>query len=171
MFGRSDSVGSLAGSIVFGGLGGLLSVIRRVRSEPERSVKALELETLPIWSVALGPLVGGLAAVLLYMLFRSGLLTGGLFPNFPLEKSGPYSETLVTIKGFDEAKLLVWSFFSGFSEQFVTEILDWLGNKTPLRRPLARSDAVLTEATDRPSKRSLGKHNSRHEPTNKEGTE
>lgn len=67
-------------------------------------------------------------AFLLYLVFMGGLLSGGLFPEFP-GSADPFR----SIGGFvlevnpgtnaDFAKLLVWSFVAGFSEKFVPNLI------------------------------------------------
>lgn len=67
-------------------------------------------------------------AFLLYLVFMGGLLSGGLFPEFP-SRTNPFG----SIDGFvlevkpgsnaDFAKLLVWSFVAGFSEKFVPNLI------------------------------------------------
>jgi hypothetical protein len=90
-------------------------------------VRANSLELQPLWPSFVGPLVGAAGAILLYMMFRSGLLTGELSPSF--RACVPNNETLCTITGVEEAKLMVWSFIAGFSEKFVPLTLHRLGNK------------------------------------------
>ena len=77
---------------------------------------------------ALSPLVGGVLAFLLFILFLSGLLSGDLFPVF-LPDSNSSSESFLSIfeqhgEGHKEyAKLIFWSFIAGFSEHFVTDVI------------------------------------------------
>ena len=61
---------------------------------------------------------GSLAAIVLYFIFRSGLLTGSMFPTFPEipNESGTLKRTVVDLLMHEElhsvadgAKLLVWS--------------------------------------------------------------
>jgi hypothetical protein len=81
-------------------------------------------------------------AFLLYLVFMGGLLSGGLFPQFP-SSANPFR----SIGGFvlevnpgtnaDFAKLLVWSFVAGFSEKFVPNLI-------------ARLDGQATHQPDEP---------------------
>jgi len=148
-----DPLGSLPPAIVFGGLGGIFSVMTRIRADEGSSLRSLE--SRPAWPAALGPMVGGVGAVITYMLFRSGLLSGQLFPQFSLQDT-----TLFVVKpGADTAKLLVWSFLAGFSEHFVRNTIDWLGNQPnfkesdhPVVTKASRRDLTPREPADHPRK-------------------
>src|ERR1043166_1352767 len=75
--------------------------------------------------ICLSPLVGGVLAVLTYVLFIAGLLEGHLFPKFVPDEAAPSVEGLRTIfqihgTAADYAMLIFWSFVAGYSERFVT---------------------------------------------------
>ncbi len=107
-----------------GVVGGFVGLQRRLKSMTNDDLTLLANSWV---YVCLSPLVGGILAVVLYVLFISTLVSGELFPKFvPDDQS--------TQKGFAEifavhgdsvayAKMLFWSFVSGFSERFVTDIV------------------------------------------------
>jgi len=75
-------------------------------------------------------LVGGILALLLFMIFVSGLLKGDLFPVFvpDIDPNPAFKENffiLFEIHGgpTDYAKLIFWSFVAGFSERFVIDVI------------------------------------------------
>src|SRR4029078_4561252 len=66
---------------------------------------------------------GAAFALVLWLMFLGGLLSGELFPK---EIAGPLTSPIPK----DLAKLLVWSFIAGFAERFVPDLLDKLGLKS-----------------------------------------
>lgn len=111
----------------FGVFGGFVSIQRRLLRLDEFNLSLLASSW---WYPLLAPMVGGLLACLLYILFISKLVTGELFPAFnsPPATNDPNIsfKYLLEVTGKeteDYAKLLFWSFLAGFSEKFVTNIL------------------------------------------------
>ncbi|HKX52968.1 MAG TPA: hypothetical protein VJM47_04115 [Nitrosospira sp.] len=108
-----------------GVIGGFVGLQRRLK---DLTLRDLELIADSWVYTGLSPLVGGILAFLLFILFLSGLLSGDLFPVF-LPDSNSSSESFVSIfeqhgEGHKEyAKLLFWSFMAGFSEHFVTDVI------------------------------------------------
>jgi len=71
-------------------------------------------------------------ALVLYMMFISGLVSGDIFPKFvhaTIEEGGAYANmkgfvTIVDPESYkDVAKILVWSFIAGYSERFVPNLI------------------------------------------------
>lgn len=112
--------------IMSGLIGGFVGLQRRLK---ELTVADLELIAASWVYTCLSPLVGGILALLLYILFLSGLLSGDLFPHFIAD------EKVEKITGFasifqqhgsdykEYAKLIFWCFIAGFSERFVTDVI------------------------------------------------
>ena len=112
--------------VVCGLIGGFIGIQRRLK---ELTPADLDLLAHSWIYTILAPLVGGILAVILYMLFLSGLLSGDLFPQFAAD------DTAVDAVGFqklmaqhgvayqDYVKMLVWSFVAGYSEKFVTDVV------------------------------------------------
>jgi phosphate/sulfate permease len=157
-FAASSSGGSLitapVAAFAAGVIGGFVGLQRRLKIMSEDDLTLLANSWV---YVCLSPLVGGILAVVLYVLFISTLISGELFPNFvpDMPRSAPeppkfIPDTLKFIldtkehspaahKGFaeifavhgqsvDYAKMMFWSFFAGFSERFVTDIISKFEN-------------------------------------------
>jgi hypothetical protein len=81
------------------------------------------------WSIVAPSVVGGILALVLYMLFLSGNLAGGLFPAFQPDK-GSAQDTVLSIvtqhaDGMSAyAKLFFWSFVGGFNQKYVVDIIN-----------------------------------------------
>ena len=75
-------------------------------------------------------LVGIIGAVMLYLLFAGGLLKGDLFPDFicapnqSCEDFHGFVANWVPKDAAANAKAIVWGFVAGFSERFVSNILN-----------------------------------------------
>ena len=120
-----DKMPTLLLVLLVGTIGGFVGLQRRL---PALSEADLDLLTGSKITVGLAPVTGGILAMLLYVLFLSGIISGGLFPKFVPDDGCPpadftslfhtHAESYV-----DYAKLVVWSFVAGFSERFVTDIL------------------------------------------------
>jgi hypothetical protein len=97
-------------------IGGFVGLQRRLK---DLTLRDLELIADSWVYTGLSPLVGGVLAFLLFILFLSGLLSGDLFPVF-LPGSNSSSESFVSIfeqhgEGHKEyAKLLFWSLWQAF---------------------------------------------------------
>lgn len=117
-------------AIAFGMLGGFIALHRRL---PGLSVEEMRLLNSSRFFTALTPLVGGMLAGLLYILFIAELVTSDLFPSFsfPEQEAGAsrsFSDLFQVhgTEGKDYAKLIVWCFVAGLSEKFVTNMLGGL---------------------------------------------
>lgn len=116
-------------TLACGVLGGFISLQRRLKTF---GVPDLHLLAESWYYTLLAPSTGGFLAVVLYAVFISELLKGGLFPAFTLDASDAAKPGTVVFQDImlvhavtvqDYAKLLVWSFIAGFSEKFVINIL------------------------------------------------
>lgn len=108
-----------------GFIGGFVGLQRRIKQMSDDDITLLAHSWVYI---CLSPLVGGILAMLTYVLFISGLLAGHLFPKFVPDASAPSVEGLGAIfqihgEAADYAKLMFWCFLAGFSERFVTDII------------------------------------------------
>lgn len=108
-----------------GMIGGFVGLQRRLKN---LTIGDLELIAESWVYTCLSPLVGGVLAILLYVLFLSTLVASPLFPTFVPDNSGTHSGfgTIFDQKaaGYaDYAKLLFWCFIAGFSERFVTDVI------------------------------------------------
>jgi hypothetical protein len=90
------------------------------------------------------PVVGAIAATVLYITFAAGLLEGALFPKFACKLMDAKGTALVpdacrtfgtTISDFgpatavDYAKALIWAFIAGFAERLVPDALQTFAAK------------------------------------------
>jgi len=77
--------------------------------------------------------VGGILALVLYLLFLSGIIAGDLFPKFtPDEGAGNGFESIFHQHGnemTDYAKLLFWAFVAGFNQKYVVDVIDSIKSK------------------------------------------
>ena len=124
---RFDVPGGVAALVIAtGALGGFVSIQRRLK---QLTAGDLTLFADSWLYTLLSPLVGGVLALLLYLVFVSGLVQGDLFPTFvqddnPARRPGLgvlYDHHAVDFRAY--AKVLFWSFIAGFSEHFVTDII------------------------------------------------
>lgn len=108
-----------------GVIGGFVGLQRRVKTFEHDDLHLLASSWL---YTALAPVVGGVLAMFLYILFLSGLLAGDLFPSFE-ENADVLGHGFETIfeqhgRGFaDYSKLIIWAFIGGFSEKFVVDVI------------------------------------------------
>jgi hypothetical protein len=85
------------------------------------------------------PIVGAVGAIIIYLLFAGGVLTGDLFPKFVCTEG----HTCTDFHGFvaswapadaqANAKAIIWAFIAGFSERLVPDILNRLGSENARR--------------------------------------
>jgi hypothetical protein len=113
--------------VLVGIVGGLLSISKRLKQLNDIDLYLLADSIL---YTMLTPLSGGLLALVIYLLFLSGLLEGTLFPNFipdPTNRKDAIGiEKIFHMVGDspeDYAKLMFWSFLAGFSEKFAFNII------------------------------------------------
>lgn len=112
-----------------GFIGGFVSIQQRL---PKIKVNELRQLSQSWLSILLIPVNGGIFAIVLTLMFLTGIFEGSLFPNFlQAECNEECSAVNFTIwlfeispkEGADFAKLLFWSFVAGFSERFVPQII------------------------------------------------
>ncbi len=114
-------------TVVFlsGILGGLVSIQRRLKSLDDAELGFLAHSW---FQICLAPFSGGLLAILLYMIFLGNIISGELFPEFTADSKSPQKnfraifEQHTNFVGY--AKLVFWSFVAGFSQNFVTGIIE-----------------------------------------------
>jgi hypothetical protein len=102
-------------------------------------VASIQILRSGIIGLIVKPLLGGIFAILLHLLFLSNAFSGGMFPSVTVEAKDHlvhFSDFFYgTIQGTpaDFAKLLIWCFIAGFIERFVPDKLTALAEnaKTP----------------------------------------
>ena len=121
-----------------GMIGGFVGLQRQLTVFDENELHLLAESWLQI---ALGPLVGGVLAMLLYILFIAGLVEGTLFPHFVADGAGKDASDFTSLfavhgeKPAEYAKLIFWSFVAGYSEKFVTNIVSRFDTDKPQKIP------------------------------------
>jgi hypothetical protein len=136
-------VKALAKGILFeemlaGVIGGYTSsFIRMYKTEPGKDLVA-SIQTLRNGVAGLieKPLLGGIFAIVLHLLFLSHAITGGMFPLVTVQEMGDKTDVFtkffygtVEATSIDFAKLLLWCFIGGFVERFVPDVLDSMAEK------------------------------------------
>lgn len=137
-----NSASILLATILCGTLGAFFSALIRLYSFENLPVALLTSAPASIrsWHLAMyslvPPLVGAIAAALIYMIFAAKILDGGLLPTFVSKNSAGTGTTDEPCKDFlallscwgpqeatDYAKCLIWGFVAGFSERFVPDTI------------------------------------------------
>ena len=78
------------------------------------------------------PLIGAIAAVVLYLIFVAGLMSGSLFPTISCVEGKSCTDVTELMRFYvpagpqDVGKALVWAFIAGFSERLVPDLLQGL---------------------------------------------
>jgi hypothetical protein len=123
--------------LLCGVIGGFVSIQQRLKDVSDQE---LELLTASWFQILLVPIFGGVFALVLYVIFLSGIVSGHVFPEFsfpPRPDSGPDTTYIFDVlsktypnSGEDLAKFLFWSFVAGFSERFVPQIISKVTSST-----------------------------------------
>lgn len=125
------------GSVFFvamfsGAMGGLISMLQRFQSltndgDPINSVSQMNYGQ---FGVSISAITGAVSAVVLFMVFEGGLLSGELFPVVSTESKNHKSSSFLYFFTHvgpncieDFAKLIVWCFIAGFAERFVPDTI------------------------------------------------
>jgi len=127
--------------ILAGMIGALFSALARLYQVDQASlalisptVQALGGGDLMMYSFV-PPLVGAIAAVVLYLVFVGGLMSGSLFPTISCVDGKTCSDVTEMMRNYlpagpqDVGKALVWAFAAGFSERLVPDLLQGLVTK------------------------------------------
>jgi hypothetical protein len=125
-----------------GTVGGTANNFRRVQkmiigSTAKTDIKTSRLITIQIYT---SPILGGVFAFALYLIFMAGFLEGSFFPKFK-STSDPY-ETFAIFAALTEpathadvAKAVLWAFIAGFSERFVPNFIDKIAKEAVADNP------------------------------------
>jgi len=131
------------GSFVFfvfmvGTVGGIANNYRRLQRLPlvaeEATEEARIAQRLVTIQIYLSPLIGGVFAVVLYVIFMAGMLGGDFFPAFQCAEdvfidAPHFADCTLPQSNSDAAKALVWGFIAGFIEGFVPNFIDRLAKE------------------------------------------
>jgi len=122
---------SLLITVIYSGvIGGFISSQRRMQmvpsdGDPLSSIYTLQSGRNFYW---FAPLTGAVFAVVLMLMFASGVIQGSIFPKFehPQVHEGLKFEGMMPTGAAGYALLFLWSFIAGFAERFVPDALDRL---------------------------------------------
>jgi len=148
-------------AVLAGLLGGYFSVLLRLgalRWSREynanyHQVDRLFVNLLP--ALALAMFEGGVAALILYTVFLSGMVEGSMFPRFiAVASDGTWTATstwlwMAPSDSYGVAKLIVWATLAGFSERLVPDLLTSLAKERIPSNDATRS-ARETASVHRP---------------------
>ena len=112
-------------------IGGFVSIQQRLKRAGDEELGYLGKSWIAILVV---PAFGGVFALVLYLLFLSGIVQGSVFPGFAIPSFSKHPFPTVDdlrqfftktypASGPDFARLTFWSFIAGFSGRFVPQII------------------------------------------------
>ncbi|OIQ49454.1 hypothetical protein BerOc1_01379 [Pseudodesulfovibrio hydrargyri] len=156
-FGRSVFITA----VVFGCgiMGGFVSIQQRLGSIEDDELDILSKS----WaSVLIIPLFGGIFALVLYVIFLTGILDLPIFPKFYIPAFTndravdlpAFLQRTSPVSGQDMAKVMFWSFVAGFSERFVPQVIRSVTSQTESVRGDASQAAARTRRK-RPARRTV----------------
>lgn len=138
---------------IAGTVGGVVNSFRRIQKLSMSHARKTNPMTgwLVTIQIYVSPFVGGVFAIVLYLVFMSGLVKGALFPEFQSA-----NETFTTFRAFaaltmpaqnaDMAKAVVWAFIAGFSEglvpNFISKITKEANQDSPGNNPAAENSTA-----------------------------
>jgi len=120
----------LALLFIFGNLGSYLSIHKSLGELTDDEVSELSSSWLPIIAPSL---VGGILAIVLYIVFLTGLIGGDVIPTFVQDPE--VREDIGAIldqhaDGVKEyAKLLFWGFIAGYNQKYAIDIISSIKHK------------------------------------------
>ena len=121
------------GMLVFmvGNIGGYVGMHRALGDMKDDEIVGLAASW---WSIVAPSVVGGVLALVLYVLFMSGILGGDLFPEIKPDQDEPVRSLQALARQHAEgvteyAKLLFWSFVGGFNQKYVVDVIDSVRTK------------------------------------------
>jgi hypothetical protein len=79
--------------------------------------------------IYISPILGGVFAYALFLIFMAGILQGTFFPKFqsanePYETYANFIASIRPETNADVAKAIIWAFIAGFSERLVPNFID-----------------------------------------------
>jgi hypothetical protein len=122
--------------VLFAGwTGGVFSSQQRLVADQLGDLRRSKLVSRLFQSALLSPTSGAVFAIILYLFFVSGLLSGQIFPviDFPTTSDHSFSALIKCTSPHDVgelAKLIIWSFIAGFAERLVPDRIDALVGKS-----------------------------------------
>ena len=122
-FGDAARTGVLV--FLIGNIGGYVGMHRSLGELKDDEIVELAQSW---WSIVAPSFIGGILALVLYLLFMSGIIAGDLFPKFKPDANAPLGvESILAQHAVDMsayAKLFFWSFVGGFNQKYVVDIIN-----------------------------------------------
>lgn len=129
--GLNNSIGLTV--LVAGMLGGFVSSITRGNRDLSDPTLALQApRPVLVMQKLAHVLLGGIFAIVLYLIFAGDMISGSLFPQFTNDKVSSFTDFLCRArpeKIADYAKALVWAFLAGYSQSVMRNLFDDLVSK------------------------------------------
>lgn len=114
-----------------GTVGGCANNFRRVQKMATGSLAKADLTTRRLITIQIyiSPILGGVFAYALFLIFMAGILQGTFFPKFqsatePYETYANFVASIRPETNADVAKAILWAFIAGFSERLVPNFID-----------------------------------------------
>jgi hypothetical protein len=127
----AGAIALLSCCAIAGATGSLVSALLRIDAIPENLATARSLTVLryseSIWVV---PLTGFIFAILLVLILAGQVVTGPLFPTFPIPPTDFDSYFREAFTPLNVARFLGWSFIAGFAERLMPDVIDRLARKS-----------------------------------------
>jgi hypothetical protein len=138
LIGTLQTMTTFLAVMLMGALGGFVSALRRLygfeKIFPSDYVRWLKGNWSYLWLYsATPPLIGAMAAGVLYLVFASEMVSIIAVPKFASDK--PIGNFMAFVNGLhfeesrDYAVALVWGFVAGFSERFVPDLMNQITNQ------------------------------------------
>jgi hypothetical protein len=139
--------------LLFGALGGLISIMQRIRKGQVIGVSSvISYETVPTWQFMLSPLVGAVAGILVYLAFQANIFGRMNFDYSYSPINGPPGtphQAGGVAKPPELAYLLIWAFFAGFSERLLPDSLDISKISSPASIESSHLDPLILSSAER----------------------
>lgn len=114
-----------------GNIGGYVTIHKSLANLKDGELIELSASWL---GIVVPSFVGGILALVLYLLFLSNILSGEIFPQFAADDNVPKGVESIFAQhatGMSEyAKLFFWSFVAGFNQKYVVDVIDSVRSRT-----------------------------------------
>lgn len=138
---------------IAGTVGGVVNSFRRIQklSLAQKRKSSPMTGWLITIQIYVSPFVGGVFAIILYLMFMSGFVTGSLFPAFQSDEQSfttfaDFAAHTMPDTNADMAKAIVWAFIAGFSEgllpNFISKITKEANQDTAGKHSARENDPV-----------------------------
>ncbi|MHC4653858.1 MAG: hypothetical protein ACYS91_02435 [Planctomycetota bacterium] len=125
-----------------GTVGGTANNFRRVQKMTVGSIAKADLTTRRLITIQIytSPILGGVFAFALYLIFMAGFLEGTFFPKFksandPYVSFATFAALTEPATHADVAKAVLWAFIAGFSERLVPNFIDKIAKEAAADSP------------------------------------